>query len=90
MLWRLNFLFVLDPGTTYVSTTFACCTPISFSWGLRRVEDQERMWSTKWGVVNWPCLALTIYVIWDLRSPIFRWLHLPFFGETPCWGGGEP
>ena len=90
MLWRLNFLVTflcLTQGTTYILYYICLLHTYFFLMVFVVMRVRNDMNYTKWGVrIKLACLALTIYVIWDIDSPIFRLLHLPFLGEKPMLG----
>lgn len=90
MLWRLNFLVVflcLTQGTTYI-LYYICLLHTYFFFMvyiIMRIRNDINY--TKWGIrIKLACLALVIFIVWDLKNPLFRLLHLPFFGETPMLG----
>ncbi|CAB9519716.1 REDUCED WALL ACETYLATION [Seminavis robusta] len=90
MLWRLNFLVTflcLTQGTTYILYYICLLHTYFFLMVYVVMRIKKEVNYTKWGIrIKLGCLALCIFVMWDLKNPLFRILHWPFLGETPMLG----
>jgi len=90
MLWRLNFLVIflcLTQGTTYILYYICLLHTYFFLMVYVIMRIRKDVNYTKWGIrFKLFCLAMCIYIIWDLDNPIFRTIHYPFLGEKPMVG----
>lgn len=92
MLWRLNFLVIflcLTQGTTYILYYICLLHTYFFLMVYAVMRIRQDVNYTKWGIrIKLACLALLIYIIWDIDTPLFRIVHYPFLGEKPMVGAG--
>jgi len=90
MLWRLNFLVIflcLTQGTTYILYYICLLHTYFFLMVYVIMRIRKDINYTKWGVrIKMFFLAVAIYVMWDIDTPLFRYVHLPFLSEKPMLG----
>lgn len=90
MVWRLNFLvffLCLTQGTTYMLYYFCLLHTYFFFMVYLTMSIAKHMNYTVWGIrIKLGVLALIIFLVWDVRSGIFRLVHFPFLGQTPVLG----
>jgi hypothetical protein len=90
MLWRLNFLVLflcLTQGTTYILYYICLLHTYYFMMVYVTMRVFKSVNYTKYGIrIKLMAVAIFIYVIWDLKSPLFWLLHRPFLGEKPMVG----
>jgi N-acetylneuraminate 9-O-acetyltransferase len=90
MLWRLNFLVAflcLTQGTTYI--LYYICILHTYYFGMVYVTmriGHEKNYSMWWIRIKLVLLAVIIFLVWDCDLGLFKFLHYPFFGESPKQG----
>ena len=90
MLWRLNFLVIflmLSQGTTYI--LYYICPlhtyfflMVYFTMKLFRSANYKKYQIR----LKLLFLAVLIYLFWDVESPVWKMVHLPFLSEKPMLG----
>lgn len=90
MLWRLNFLVAflcLTQGTTYILYYICLLHTYYFLMVYVTMRVAKQVNYSKMGIrIKIFLVGILIYVVWDLKSPLFWLLHRPFLGEQPMLG----
>lgn len=90
MLWRLNFLVIflcLSQGTTYILYYICPLHTYYFLMVYATMRIGKRLNYSKYGLrIKMACVAVAIFLIWDVDSGLFRLLHFPFCGKKPVLG----
>lgn len=93
MLWRLNFLVIflcLTQGTTYILYYICLLHTYFFVMVYTTMWIRNDVNYTKWGIrIKLAVLAVVIFLVWDVDTGAFQFLHWPFLGETPMLGASS-
>ena len=90
MLWRLNFLVIflmLSQGTTYILYYICPLHTYFFILVYATMRIGRHLNYTKYGMrFKLACVALLIFVLWDVDTGLFQLVHFPFLGNDKKLG----
>ena len=86
MIWRLNFLVVvlcMTQGTTYILYYICLLHTYYFLMVYCTMRIAKHINYTKYGIrIKLMILSFVIFLIWDVDTGIFQFIHSPFLGSA--------
>ena len=86
MIWRLNFLVIvlcLTQGTTYILYYICLLHTYYFLMVYCTMRVAKHINYTKYGIrIKLMILSFIIFLVWDVDTGIFQFIHAPFLNST--------